>query len=163
MRVYRESPSIHFSFSLDMPSSFELQAKKLFLTYPQCDLPRDQLMQFLWEHPCLNEKDNNPVFIRVAQEKHEDGNLHLHALVVLEKKLRSRRPRFLDFEGHHGKYEACKNVYASMQYLLKEDEEYLDQGVFPSHYYPRLTQRLDHCCQCTKCIAMKSLLNQISC
>jgi len=130
MPVYRESPPVICFIPQDMPG-FQLQAKKLFLTYAQCPLSREELMDFLWEHPLLNEKSNGPKYIRVARELHEDGEFHLHALVILEMKLRTRSPRFLDFLGHHGKYEAARDVFASMDYLAKEDTEWIERGVFP--------------------------------
>ena len=55
------------------------KAKQLFLTYPQCPLPREELMEHI--QTSLQAKDVKEVVI--GQETHKDGNLHLHAYVRL--------------------------------------------------------------------------------
>lgn len=108
---------------------FRLQAKKLFLTYSQCTASKEELLEFLWNHPVFKEQNVTPKFIRVAKEQHSETiGEHLHALVILDMKVRTRSPRFLDFEGFHGSYEPVVNLFASMKYLEKEND-WIDRGV----------------------------------
>lgn len=98
------------------PAKFRLQSKVLFVTYPQCPVPKDTMMAH------LNSK-LDVEWALVAQEEHKDGNAHLHALVKLNSKLTTRNPRLLDYEGYHCNLQAAKSINASVKYLTKSDPE----------------------------------------
>lgn len=69
----------------------------------------------------------------VAQEEHKDGNLHLHAVVKLSKRLSTRDPRLLDIDGYHPSMERCKSIHASVKYVCKSDPDPLPFNVDPKN------------------------------
>lgn len=96
--------------------SFRLCAKTLFLTYPQCNVAPDRALEVLnglFRHP-IDE------YI-IAQEKHADGNLHLHCYLKLTKKCDVRNANGLDIDGFHGNYMSCKSPAAVKKYCRKEN------------------------------------------
>jgi hypothetical protein len=97
---------------------FQLAAKNLFLTYPKCNGSKEDLLKMLLEHKYLT-----PHFIMIAQERHQDGNLHLHAYIQNKEKCTISSPKSLDFQGCHGDYKSAKgNYYEVKDYLEKDDE-----------------------------------------
>lgn len=103
-------------------SSFRLSAKNLFLTYPNCGL-KDACLNFLQEKFTDTLK-----FCLVAQETHSSGEPHLHAVVCLSRKTNFKRPDCLDFSGHHGDYQAARDLDASITYCKKDDPSPLEYG-----------------------------------
>lgn len=101
-------------------NKFRLNAAKLSLTYPQCSMTKDSMLESLKD----KFKDNLKEYL-IVQELHEDGNLHLHCYVELKKKIDYGSPLCLDFKGFHGNYQSCKSKENWIQYLLKADKEYL--------------------------------------
>jgi len=73
------------------PDNFRLQSKAVFLTYPQCDTPHGVLFDNL--KAAFPDPLNH---FLVSRERHEDGSWHLHALLDLHKKLRTRRVNYFD-------------------------------------------------------------------
>lgn len=102
--------------------SFRLSAKNLFLTYPNCGA----------KHACftfLQEKFPDTLkYLVVAQETHQSGEPHLHAVVCLSRKTNFKRPDCLDFGGFHGNYRAARDLEASITYCKKDDTEPLEFG-----------------------------------
>lgn len=104
---------------------FRLNAKYLFLTYPQCPIPHTAAANLLETR--LAEKID---FGLVGQESHTntDGEgcagQHLHAVLVLKKRCNYRSPRCLDlkYKGktYHGKYEPARQLQKSLIYASKE-------------------------------------------
>ena len=82
--------------------------KRLFLTYPQCPATRETLKLKLEER--LGKFGIEK--LAIGQERHQDGNLHLHALIILKRRCNISDLASLDieFEGkkYHGKYEPMK-------------------------------------------------------
>lgn len=68
----------------------------------------------------------------IGQEKHEDGQPHLHVYVKYLTKIRTKVPTFFDITAgdkvYHGKYETAKSAIASIKYITKEDTEPLELG-----------------------------------
>lgn len=65
--------------SCSAPKKF--RARKLFLTYPQCEDSKEDLYDFL-----LKTLENKGITqMVIAQETHQDGGHHLHAYVSIEK------------------------------------------------------------------------------
>lgn len=93
-----------------------------FITFPQCGTVTKQdlaLPEYVWA--------------AVAQESHEDGQPHLHALVSLSTKMTlSEMKRFYD--DHYPNdckrihYKPTRNLGASATYICKEDKEPLLMG-----------------------------------
>jgi len=97
-------------------NKFHLQAKRFFLTYPQCDLDKTMVADWLLSqhgvHQCI-----------VAEEKHEDGNPHLHVYLTFEKAKRISKADHFDCQGFHPSIESCKNMKKCVEYITKEDKE----------------------------------------
>lgn len=109
---------------------WRLEAKHLFLTYPQCPTSRQRVLEQAKQKFAA---DLN--WIVIAQEKHEDGAPHLHVCIALKTKYRSRVSSDLDCIAqngqitYHGNYQAMRNIRNSLQYVTKEDTEYLQWGI----------------------------------
>lgn len=94
---------------------FRLQAKRVFLTYPQCPLMKERLYTF------INEK--YPIkYALISTELHEDGNTHLHAAIEFKKKIYTRSQATFDLEGYHPNIQAVKNWPATKNYVKKHGD-----------------------------------------
>lgn len=102
---------------------FQIRSKKFSLTFPQCEESKEAVrtrMEERWP-------DCNYV---IGQEKHEDGNHHLHIYLQFSSAISVSDPNYFDFiAGQHGSYEATKSVRAWVQYVTKEDTEYTAKGI----------------------------------
>lgn len=127
-------------------SSFRICSQKLFLTYPQNDGTKEDLMLFLTSSSLFPEYQ----YILICKETHsltEDisfsigseflskpipikkPGVHLHALVLLTKKFDSRDASSLDFNGKHGDYQSVRSVSASEKYL-KKGTDWIESGSY---------------------------------
>lgn len=104
-------------------TNFRLEAKNLFLTYPQCSLLKEDVLSK------IKTFFSSLVFAVVAHELHEDGSPHLHCLISLSARYRTRDASALDvFTGQHGNYQSARNVFKVMQYVTK-GKDYISHGV----------------------------------
>lgn len=100
--------------------SFRFNAKTVFLTYAQCALPKEEVLERVAERFPIQD------YI-VAREKHQDGGLHLHCYFRFVKKVDSRDPRVFDVLDCHPnikpltKVEAIKNA----QKYSKKDGDFI--------------------------------------
>lgn len=104
---------------------FRIRTKSLFLTYPQYKgtLGKGDLVDFLKGKACELK-----IFIDkyiVAQESHEDGGIHFHVYIEFKEQISISDPTFLDFDGHHGNYQAARSPQDVVKYCTKEDADYL--------------------------------------
>lgn len=101
---------------------YRLSSKQLFLTYPQCTLLKEEAFNILFE--ILKEQE--PTKWIMAHEKHANGDDHLHAYFLLDKKLDTRNPNYLDLtkgiETWHGNYQGCRSNKNVIKYCSKEDD-----------------------------------------
>lgn len=107
---------------------FRLNAKSVFLTYPQCNLSKQDLKEALVDMKL-------PIFAcAIAQERHEDGSPHLHCLLVFNKKVDFSDARKFDVNGFHPNIQATRNQQASLMYLCKDDPNPLIENLdmFPN-------------------------------
>lgn len=95
------------------PGEFRLNSQQIFLTYSQCPIEIDTIYSFLSK---IVEIDK---YI-VAQEKHLDGNLHIHAYLLLKKKVNFKNPRVFDYLEYHPKVEGCRSWKKVVQYVTKD-------------------------------------------
>lgn len=100
------------------------KAKGWFLTYPQCPCPKEDCLADLRDG--LKEKRNLTIdeYV-VAEEKHENGDPHLHAFIKLDKRIRFSKNLFdIIYEGktYHGHYEIAKSWHAVEKYCKKEGD-----------------------------------------
>jgi len=103
-------------------SSFRLNAKNFLLTFPQCFATKEQLKDHL-----VSLGASGGI---VCEESHEDGSPHLHAFCHYQRKKDIRNPRFFDFLGFHGRYEASRDVWATISYV-KKDGNFIEFGDYP--------------------------------
>lgn len=107
--------------------TFRFRATSLFCTWPQCATPKEDVLANIllkWPEAVL--------FAVVAQEKHADGNLHLHALIKFKTQISASDARFADdLSGSHGKYESAKSIKKVLKYVMK-DGCYVVHGDVPS-------------------------------
>lgn len=101
--------------------AFRINAKQFFITYPQCPIPKEGVYD-------LFDKSFNPEELIVAEEKHEDGNKHLHVYVKFEKKLNIKDPRHFDIDGYHPNIQSVHNKNAVTKYV-KKDGNYREKQV----------------------------------
>lgn len=113
-----------------MRSTFELNAKGLFLTYPQCSLSPSEALDLLREI-CQRKKRSITEYL-IATEKHQDGNDHLHAWIKLEKALFVRDANFFDLKNHHGNYQGARNPARVKAYCSKEGNYIADPPYQPT-------------------------------
>lgn len=106
---------------------FRLQAKNLFLTYPQCDLELEVIRDTLLEVLTTFE----PSYLVVSSEAHEDGQLHRHVFIALAKKSDIRNANALDINGFHGNYQTARQPTNSRNYVIK-DGQFIEWGVWAS-------------------------------
>lgn len=101
-------------------ADWRIDTRSLFLTYPQCFLSKERLMEHL-------RLLLDPESIVVAREDHKDGGSHLHAYIKLKKKKTFKNCRFFDVteEGgiiYHPNIQSARNPYAVIKYVQKDDD-----------------------------------------
>lgn len=98
--------------------NFRLNAKNLYLTYPQCD----EDPAFIIEQ-CRCYWEDDLVWVVCGREQHMDGNNHLHIAISLKRRVDYRQPDCLDWlAGQHGNYQVLKNKARCLKYCTKEDD-----------------------------------------
>ena len=95
---------------------FRMNAKSFLLTYPHCDLPKEELYAFLLTF-------GQPVKWVICREQHSDGSPHLHCAVMFQRKLDVRSAIYFDVPWHgttyHGNYQTIKRWPAAVAYVKK--------------------------------------------
>lgn len=98
--------------------SYQLNSKKLFLTYPQCSLSKQdaytELLITFGYQPFSK-------YI-IAHELHENGDDHLHVYLEFDEAIRTRNPKFADLRGFHGNYQGCRSMKNVIKYVSKGDD-----------------------------------------
>lgn len=109
-------------------NSYRAEGVNWLLTFPQCSLTKQQAL----ENITLKE-DLAVKAVIVGQEAHADGNPHLHIIVCLEEKLRTRKANYWDFVAlKHGDYRVIKFPKKAYAYVTKEDKDPLIFGTIPN-------------------------------
>lgn len=126
--------------------SFRLNAKNVYLTYPKCPLPKEEVLSQLLI--IFQERGRSVNHYLVAQEKHKDGRDHLHCILWLDGKINVRLAWFADLNGestsYHGNYQALKKERECVKYVTKEDGNYLtDSGERISKILKQKSRKLD--------------------
>lgn len=108
---------------------FRLNAKKFFLTYPQCDTGPVSAMEAL-----RTKFGENLVSCVVGQEMHQDGHLHLHVALELARPVDTRDAHYFDFvTGTHGNYQGARDWCKVLRYCTKEGR-FISFGIDPLAY-----------------------------
>lgn len=94
---------------------FNLHAKHVLLTYPQCNIKKEALIYYL-----LNLfRQWDPTSIIACEEPHQDGSPHCHAFVVCAKKFHIRDAAFADIYGFHPNMRSQKGTVSAVRYVKK--------------------------------------------
>ncbi|ALE29600.1 replication associated protein, partial [Lake Sarah-associated circular virus-8] len=104
-------------------NKFSLQAKRFFLTFPQCPMDKHQVLLWLTgaheAHQAI-----------VAEEQHEDGSPHLHIYLTYEKAKRISHADYFDLgnpenpeQVFHPNIQTVKNMKECVKYITKTDKE----------------------------------------
>lgn len=96
---------------------YQLNSSQLFLTYAQCSLTKERALALLSD----KFMDHDVLEYVVAEEKHANGDPHLHCYFKLGKAWRTRDPLSLDIAGFHGNYQGCRSAKNVMKYCTKEE------------------------------------------
>lgn len=91
---------------------FRVSALQFFVTYPQCDIPPDEIIEFF-------KKKRPYSHICVAQETHEDGNFHLHVYVKWQKKYDCSSAKAFDYKGFHPNIQGVRSPEKVFNYVRK--------------------------------------------
>lgn len=109
---------------------FQINTKKLFLTYPQCPLTKDVALTAIRQRlPQLIEH-----YI-VAHELHANGDHHLHMYLELFEPFRTRDSQALDIVEpltgvtYHGNYQGCRSAKNVIKYCTKAEDYLSDLDV----------------------------------
>lgn len=107
--------------------AFRFQARAIFLTYAQCPVPKEHALTML--RTKLGEAEGTRYLI--GQEKHADGNFHLHVYVERSRMIESTRANFMDLEWqreggddvitYHPNIESPRNRSTVKTYVTKDD------------------------------------------
>lgn len=106
--------------------AWKFQSVSVFLTYPHCPIGKETLLVRLQE---LLEP-YTPKYTVVCDEQHEDGEPHLHALILLTKRLLTHNERFFDLDGHHPNIQSARNKSATIAYVKKHGD-FIEDGDSP--------------------------------
>jgi len=101
--------------------SFRIQGNSFFLTYSQCNLEPQVLLDHL-------KTLQDVKFIGIGQEHHQDGNLHLHVLINFSKRKNIQTPRYFDLNGFHPSVEKTRSQKGAKDYYRKEGYNVLEFG-----------------------------------
>jgi Geminivirus Rep catalytic domain/Geminivirus rep protein central domain len=94
---------------------FRLSCKNVYLTYPQCNLSKEDLLNDLTALKPIQR-------YAICQEKHQDDSLHLHALICYDKKHESINERYYDVRGFHPNIQPCRNIKDVYNYIAKDGD-----------------------------------------
>lgn len=106
---------------------FDRRGPAWFLTYPQCPLRKEDLLEQLLDKLSGGLR---PVYCVVAQEKHDDGSPHIHALVVYPSVRRIRSCRAFDWDGYHANIQPARSI-ADVDGYVRKGGDFCDYGTRP--------------------------------
>ncbi|XP_028098226.1 uncharacterized protein LOC114297948 [Camellia sinensis] len=114
-----------------MRRRFRIQSKNIFLTYAQCSIPKERLLEKI--RALFTTR--GPNYVRVAHELHEDGQPHLHALVQFPYRFQTQDQRFFDVthdrnsRHFHSNVQRAYNHQNVLEYISKHGD-YTEWGEF---------------------------------
>lgn len=116
---------------------FRIATKDFSLTYPKCDIPKEDLLEHL-------QKEKHVQYICIAEEKHQDQTNHLHAQVIFKRRKDIKRHDYFDFRGSHCNIQATANSEAWNNYI-KQDGNFIEFGEKEKHLdLYQLARTTDH-------------------
>jgi len=101
------------------PENFRFNAKRVFLTYPQCgELSRESVRDLL-------VSTHGAQYYCVARESHRDGNYHIHAYGEWSGAFSTRDVRIFDVDGQHPNIQPVRSARRVLEYIQKSDDNVL--------------------------------------
>lgn len=108
----------------DEPKGPRQYAKGWILTYPQCPLTKERVLDLLKAN--AQAKGFGISEYIVAEEKHKDGSPHLHAFIKYDKRIYFENSKFDLIESadkkYHGNYQIAKSWHRCEEYCAKEGQ-----------------------------------------
>lgn len=105
---------------------FHIHAGQLFLTYPRCELDKQQAYDQLEALLYGFNPDLSIVDYIIARELHANGEHHLHVYLKLAVPLQTKREHLLDLRNgdliHHGNYQGCRSSKNVIKYVTKAED-----------------------------------------
>lgn len=103
--------------SVKKPKAFRINSQQIFLTYPQCPLTPQEVLDSI-------SKEEELEYYIVAQEQHKDGNKHIHAYLLFKKKLNIKNEKKFDIklEGktYHPNMQGVRSWKNVIKYVTKD-------------------------------------------
>ena len=96
--------------------TFRVDSSQLFITWPQSGFNIDDAYEALLNIVIAGV---SPIKTLIAEEKHQDGNVHHHAYLRFAKKVRITNPRAFDLFEKHGNIQGCRSPAKVIQYVIK--------------------------------------------
>lgn len=116
-----------------MPS--QLRAKRFILTFPQNSTSKETVLErLLLKFP---EEVENAI---VAQEKHSDGEPHLHCLISFKERKCLPMNGFDFLADKHGNYQPVHSFVKSVEYVTK-DKDYVSHNIDPVAFLDKKTPK----------------------
>lgn len=113
---------------------FRCHARNIFLTYPQCNIEKESALA------TLSSLEPTAKYLLVAEEFHEDGTPHLHAILSFQQPRDIRNERHFDISGHHPNIQSARSLKKSIAYV-KKDGKFVETGESPlGNSYETLTK-----------------------
>lgn len=133
---------------------FRLQSKGIFLTYPQCPYPLDDFFNN------LKSRFSDPLDqIYCSREQHEDGEWHLHAVIFLNKQLRTSNVKFFDDlvdpPKHPNIQSKLKSRPQTISYVMKGPDDSLKRSTHQWEQFLKLAKSKTS----TKPVAILEIVN----
>lgn len=98
---------------------FRISAKCFSLTYPRCNANPEHISDAI-----LDKYPNEIQYLAIGQEKHEDGGLHCHAMVLFKTKKNLKDATafnvICDGMWYHPNTQATKDRKKWFEYITKE-------------------------------------------
>lgn len=102
---------------MEAAAKFQLRAKHVSLTYPRCDLDKNNVLERL-----VAKCGDNLSGALVVAERHADGSPHIHAYLRFSQALSTRDPRYFDLDNYHPNVQCTRSYKNWISYCLKEDQ-----------------------------------------
>lgn len=96
---------------------FQLNSKKLFLTYPQINVVDFTIADIRF---FISTTKPSFKYLLIAQESHANGGHHYHLFIEFHTPFRTRDPRCFDINGYHCNIQSARNTRAVIEYIKKD-------------------------------------------
>lgn len=98
---------------MNAETSFRLNTRTVYLTYPQCPIEMQDMLNKLKE---IKEY----TYYAICKEQHQDGSPHLHVMLRYAEPINTRNPRYYDIENYHPNVQSARKPKDVLKYILKD-------------------------------------------